>query len=548
MNKTTNISRLNWRNRARRRVFAALLIFGSLSLGMTPQPAHAEAGGSNILIRNAQSFYAYVKTGEHLEYNFTIATISSNATYAPSITFQAKGPSYASTPCTLSRGTNAVGDSCALTAPAATSDAVWEISTSGNSAVMTSWNIGVYNGSTLKPGRVWSNKYLVAQSNSLTDDLRGDDIALYYLRNDGYLYKSVYRDYNGIDSTFIADAVGITAKSSCLSAYRSSAMFSSTDPAKNPQGEAIGYGSADAACGTRFKIFFDAPDKTMPAAAAMPDGMSDWLYQPVQPTTISNLSFAGAAGAADYSGAISFDMANYIGTANIVISVNGQDDRTIPVAINDAGRQTVVYDFDGKNRDGQIIPASATVAFRVEANHKGEIHFVNVDVEKRAGGLEVQRLTGTTASPTIVFWDDSYLIGQRCGARHVQPSANLAGVDSTGGVHSWGVDGCARIDTGKFSSGNDRGSGSYDFSSAAAFAAVSSYGNMRNIDDWTYDVGSAVVSAALIMKAPAAAVQSPTPGSPNAGFAAADASYMAIGLLLLSAGILAILTRRRARQ
>src|SRR5699024_8706454 len=91
---------------------------------------------------------------------------------------------------------------------------------------------------------------------------------------------------------------------------------------------------------------------------------------------------------------------------------------------------------------------------RVYFDRLGEIHISQEDVEYRGGGISVTRTNGPEAPDSTLYWDDTALSTEGRGSVP-SPLDATAGVDSSGGVHSWTWD-------------SDQ------------------WGNNRVIDDWAY--------------------------------------------------------------
>lgn len=402
----------------------------ALIVGLGGASVSAESPGQNIYIDfssrgvtgpSPQEVYIYVKAGEQVKSTYTVRRAAAT-TSVNSGTIQLFGPSGYVSPVLAIDGTSAVGAEFTLDGPIATTDGVWKVvmqnsfgAPGGN--LFIHWDIGTYSGATEQPGRAWTEVLFAAQASAAG---QSDDITLYYLSNQGYVYRAMYRDYNGINSAFSTNSYGrVSAGNSCQSLYYSTA--SSYPVAQDPTSR------DSAACGGRYKVFLNNPLLSgMPASAVDASGNTHWLTSPIQATTLSDLAY-DHGGANTMAGDISVDVGNYAGNLFLRVDVNGDGDftdavdRTIQFSSN-GGATTVL--FDGKDGAGVDIPLYTKLSFQVEADRKGEIHFIRSDAEMSGGGIEVQRLNGSSVQPTVLFWDDSLLDTERCGTWSVNPMKN----------------------------------------------------------------------------------------------------------------------------
>jgi uncharacterized repeat protein (TIGR01451 family) len=402
----------------------------------------------NSAIRNAQSLLAYVAAGENLDVAFTKATQQGGAGDA---TFTVRGPGFTTQTCTNTDGAG-IGTACTFTDLTSAESGIWEIeyAHAGTTGDRYTWSINVQSGTTTIPGRVYSNRYLMAQSATTAV------LNLWYQSEQGYRYQATYQNYNGIDSVISADATGVALDGTCVSAYQSRDLTGpNVDPNlwQPPPGQ----------CGDPFKIFFEAPAADLPATATRWDGTTTWLAPPPLLPELSNLTFTPDSPTVR-SGTFEFVVANFTGQLTVGVDVNNDgdyddpEDRSLPAAVAQAG--TVSVPFDGNDGTGAPISPFQDLGARVSITQAGEIHFAMQDVERR-DTISVTALNGPDEGSSTIYWNDTNLVvaGRDC----VTPLFDgTAGVSSAAGVHGWT---CA----------NNANNG-----------INGSWGDQRAIDDWAF--------------------------------------------------------------
>lgn len=434
-----------------------------------PKAAAPEAEGpvtplttnpTDTLIRVSQTFSAYVGSGENLDIAFEKVFDSAVGVDAA---LTVRGPDGSEVDCTVADAEPA-GTSCGWANLTSGTPGVWEIdfATGGTSTATDryQWDITVQTAVSVDlPGRVWSEAYLMTQ---LGIEAASADIEFWYLSEQGFLYDVDYDDYDGIDSRFTANATGNALDGTCVSAYES---YDAAGPFADPEL----YTPTDE-CGPPFRIFFEEPDSSMPATATTPDGTT-WLNPPLTLPSLENLDFAQDPVSEIREGDFTVDSTDLVGNALLQIDANNDGDygdpvdRTIRFGVTADGTQTIP--FDGIDGQGDPISLLDEIGARVLIDRVGEIHFTNLDVERRAGGIAVEALTGPAAgtpAATTVYWNDTNLLTENRDC----PTPDLdgtAGVDSSGGVHDWDCDPSE-------SNANDGVNGSW--------------GDQRWIDDWTF--------------------------------------------------------------
>lgn len=233
---------------------------------------------------------------------------------------------------------------------------------------------------------------------------------------------------------------------------------------------------ADTQTDITHKIFFNPPAADLPATAAIPGGGTTWLLNtPVVPT-VTNVTFTGVEGTANYGG--TSPMGGYIGfttTVNgiytIAIDVNKNGvftdaiDRKITGLVT-AGANSVYW--DGLDGLGNKVPASTgtgqyTAAVSTSL-YGAEVHFPFFDVERNVNGILLTRTNGSLSPDYTVYWDDSPITVT--GGTPSNPLKNTTGLNSLVNGHKWGT----------------AGSGATEF------------GNEKSLDTWAYAIGTPIIA------------------------------------------------------
>ncbi|MVA75051.1 DUF11 domain-containing protein [Auraticoccus sp. F435] len=408
---------------------------------VAPAPASAEDGPGGTRIRQANTFYAYVGAGENLDVLFTKA--AQNGTTPSDVVVTVRGPGGETDSCTVTDAA-AVDATCSLTDLTSPTAGVWsvEFRPVGTLTDYFTWEIEVQDGTTAMPGRVWTDRYVMAQGTT-----GSVDFGLTYVSREGFVYDAQYRGYNGVDSVITSDAAGNTFAGTCTSAY-------------------LSYDAGDAryatpgTCGDRYKIFFDSPAADLPETATFPGGSSSWVLPEVMLPDLTSLEFDQTS-PTGRSGTFTVAAANFTGQMQVQIDVNGDGDYSDPedveLPLGVTGDGTASVEWDGLDGQGNPVPYFTDLNARALIDRTGEIHFTMNDVELRAGGIEVTAVNGPGAGSNTLYWNDTGLAvaGRDCPTP--QPDGT-AGVDSTGGVHEW----------------------------TCFIPGQQSWGDVRAIDDWTY--------------------------------------------------------------
>lgn len=460
--------------------FLGILVSIGLTILSAPF-AGAFSSDPRTFISGDNVFYAYVESGEKVQLSFVKSEHREPSGLAPKpITVTVDAPGAQPQTCVIA-ATVAVGQGCTMTSTAV-KNGIWRIhfqlppdahvhpEVSSNvkwNGNLFSWNITVSDSAGEKKGRLWSELYAIRQpppASFLTD------LTFHYMSEDGYLYKVVYRGYNGQISTLSADAFGVIKNGDCVTAYQSIATGNTE---MKPS-----FGS----CGGSYKLFFEQPSDELPTEATKWDGSQDWIRPNIDRPVVSGLKFIPDESQAQQSGTISYTLKNFIGQYEVRIDTNGDGsydgprDITLKRQIKNlksAGEQKIT--FDGLDRDDNVIPRSQPITVKINIVKTGEIHLVGADIEGREGGIELVRLSGDNVPSFDVCWNDTELGTTTDGVGSVLTLDGKTCPDSTGGVHKWKYG-----ETGN------------------------SWGNARYIDDWVYT--SARVSGKSEIRYPEKAV------------------------------------------
>jgi uncharacterized repeat protein (TIGR01451 family) len=190
------------------------------------------------------------------------------------------------------------------------------------------------------------------------------------------------------------------------------------------------------------KIFFNRPAATLPANAILPGGTT-WLQRvpPVTPPLPSNFNFVGQEGTPNQAGTVpltgnfTFDSPNS-GGYSITIDINqnnvyGDANDRVLLGTADIGTNTVTW--DGRDGNGNPVPASSAVYGAEITLNAGEVHFPIFDPENNPNGLIIERLVPAGGDVFRVFYDDSVLTG----AGATSPIRALSGINSSTGAHGF---------------------------------------------------------------------------------------------------------------
>jgi hypothetical protein len=387
----------------------------------------------------------------------------------------------------------------------------------------------VVSGGTRKPGRVWAEEVRISQINAKEapkDASGGTDLVYYAQRSDGYRYKITQKGYNGFGSTLKVGAfgIGLPNETGCASAYGSVeipkdasgnnwpetwAPVYAPDPL-GKQGKSLD--NLDNCSGlASYRIFFEEPfstDTEYPAAA-VPDWtgspvLNIYSKDPVAPEITayfeSTNNYVGNAVIANHD--------SYYGNAVLELDTDGNSqDNYVAVAEFGIADAITKIPLDGtvNNNGGAKIPMGTLVKGRVVLSYLGEVHIISLDIEERAGGIEVERKNGGPDNKYALFWNDDapWLSTARATVTSHVRSALPIGTNSQGGVHAWLMPDTYVSCTDTFESSlwasltpamrtaftNNSIVCPFDKIGHWNERALQSWGDNRAIEDWTYDIG-----------------------------------------------------------
>lgn len=422
--------------------------------------AHALSSDPKQFVRADDTFYAYVKGGETISASFLRSDIPGSGGARKNVTVTLDGPGVKQMKCTIPDNVVA-GKGCVFPKQTAQTSGIWRIQFIAPSDASTypevhpvvrwgrnsfQWNITVSDSKGERHGRIWTDRYAIYQPSLAA--YHGDS-TLYYISEDGYVYKSTEFGYNGVASVLSADGIGIRQGDQCTSAYRSIEIA-------NEQ-----YSPSFNTCGDVYKLFFEEPAGDLPGKAMQWDGKQDWIRPSVNSPKLSELHFTPDGSQDQQSGTISFFLHDFIGQYEIKVDVDndgsfdGQSDVTMNEQMKTLSDGLQQINFAGVDRQGQIIPRSQPIGIEINITKVAEIHLVAADVEGRAGGLELIRLSGENAPTTRMCWNDTELTPITIATLNTSAVDGRDCPDSTDGIHGW-----------NFGTG--------------------SWGDKRYIDDWTY--------------------------------------------------------------
>ncbi len=439
-----------------------------------PPPATAESNTRDHTVVSNQELHAYVVRGERVRFAVTVdrqAIQRSDVAYTVTL----RGPGGVRERCRIAAG-SPVGSRCVLGPLRARRTGIWQglvaatgapdiegINATGDGPAgdhpTLDWDLSVGRADgTAVRGRVWAPaRYSMFNSpggSPARVRAGAGPLTLFYLHDNGWLYRARYPSYNGIYSRHRATSLGVVAAATGVPVYRST-----TNQA--PRVLTIDHAAQD-----YYKVFFDRPDPAMPSSALTWDGrpvVLDNASAPITPT-VTGLRYVETADLRTHAGAYELRVAHHAGVVEVVVD-SDLDGSPGPADVRfehpvDAGAAAVAVQgaWDGRATDGTVVDPRRPTRVWAVIERAGEIHFTNSDVEYRSG-LEIQRLNGPAGGRSTLYWDDRSL---RIDGKHrasTRVPDGRAGVDSRGGVH--------------------------DLPTAGAGGGFG-WGNERFIDDWTF--------------------------------------------------------------
>lgn len=338
--------------------------------------------------------------------------------------------------------TSATALGSGFTPPAA--NAAWTIvnqTAVSTLALIVAWDITVASGTTPQPGRTFLNIF-TGNAGTATSAFYGK---FNVLTKDGFTYTAASNGIQPFLFAFFVNNKGTRDKATGVPVYKSVDLGSVTTNAgaysfQNPT-------SPDDATNVTQKLFYNAPDNTLPASAPVwvsGAPSSTWLIStPVNPV-VSQVFFTGREGTPGRSGTpplgggyVHFT-ANQNGNFKISIDVNNNGNTTDPVdriitGSSVTGDNAILW--DGKDGLGADVANGTTINISVVL-FSGEVHFPYLDVENNANGIIITRTNGSNAPDPTVYWNDQ-LLGTGVGASVPVNASASPGINSTTNGHRY---------------------------------------------------------------------------------------------------------------
>ncbi|MFT4299592.1 MAG: hypothetical protein QM597_08165, partial [Aeromicrobium sp.] len=323
--------------------FVGLGATGANAAGIWTNISPQTYGGGYQIDGNI-TFYAYVEEGEYIQFwGGGSAQVTLTKPNGETETAAAN-----STSMTAVRQVGA-GEAGVWTVSEPTEIYYWAFTVwDGNPGSFTGnpQNVTLPTGVSEITGRVWVETYNIDQSSARA-------VNFWMLNDTGYQYSLRLLNYNGINSTIVANSMGLPAGTSggleCTPSYKSKEQ---TDPA------------LDMSCADPYRLFFEEPADDLPVTAPIwVDGAAGTQVikpDPVDPTTLTADDFDFTPTSASTSaGTFSYDLGDsFFGGHLLQIDVNNDGDyddsvdRSIRVG---AAGEPVEYEFDGLDGEGNAI-------------------------------------------------------------------------------------------------------------------------------------------------------------------------------------------------
>ncbi|SMC36903.1 hypothetical protein SAMN04488524_0001, partial [Pedobacter africanus] len=385
------------------------------------------------------------------------------------------------------------------TVPARSATDTWTQGTtsSGNPNVIAAWDVSVRFGTSWLIGRTYTNVLNLLLSNSSNTSSTAYYATHYVLTKDGRAYRVRTNGNQGIGFTFFSNSNGFAVNS--IPTYKSLDLSEKADILPYTHDPRL----PDAGNNVTHKIFYNKPNPDLPASAPMyisgVSGGTTWLKNTAVLPQITGLKVIGAEGTLGQvsrkGGNITFNSSTG-GTYKITIPVPSGADRVI-VGVASVGNNTVFW--DGKDANGNYVPAGTSVSQLKTRLLSAEVHFPYIDMEVNPQGVIIELTDNTTdynlqtgsadegVYSSRVYWDDSNISGAGSASGTPNPVSNaVTGVSSLTNGHKWGV---------------------YDSNFAS-----NGFGNNKSMDTWTYIQGSEESQPiAMVIKSSDLLVESITP-------------------------------------
>lgn len=402
--------------------------------------------------------------------------------------------------------------SCASNGLAGATAGVYKISIVGGAGVnnyLYTYDFTVRDsGGNAIAGRTWVYKYGMSYATAIADTPVFSP-TFYVVTDAGYTYRLTLRDYNAYAGELAVNSSGLVENAdSCVSTYQSTHVDGTIYSADGY----VNYG-----CGLA-RLFLEAPDPNLPAAAPSADGEVKILPPILSADSVilSAPTFARDP-AWTQTGELVYSLdPNFAGNYTLQIDVNNNGsfndavDRSVSAAApGGAGNAGIATHFDGLDGLGQPVPLTQAMQARIYIGKIGEVHVVLADTEQLGGGITMERLTGPSAPEYTIYWDDTQIPQSN---NFIFKPENLpliadgtAGVDSSDGVHGWWADQTNTTTVGMTSYGNQNLMDFWTYASTAAYSdlqaippttvrrVVFEENGGSLVDDQTVEVGARAV-------------------------------------------------------
>ncbi|MBS0028708.1 gliding motility-associated C-terminal domain-containing protein [Chitinophaga sp. 22321] len=308
-------------------------------------------------------------------------------------------------------------------------------------ALIVAWDITVASGGVAQSGRAYVNIF-TGNAGTASSAFYGK---FNVLTKDGFTYTAAGNGIQPFLFAFFVNNKGTRDKTTGVPVYKSVDLGSVTS--SNGAYSFHNPTLPDDATNITQKLFYNAPDNTLPSSASLWSGgaaATTWLIStPINPV-VSLVFFTGREGTPGRSGTpplgggyVHFT-ANQNGNFKISIDVNNNGSTADPVdriitGSSVSGDNAILW--DGKNGLGADVASGTNITVSVVL-FSGEVHFPYMDVENNVNGINITRTNGSNAPDPTVYWNDE-LLGSGVGAPVPVNASASPGVNSTLNGHRY---------------------------------------------------------------------------------------------------------------